>query len=193
MAWIAGFILKLFGWKVEADDIAPIKKAVLIMAPHTSNWDFVIGKLALMSRRVPIKTLIKKEAFRFPLGYVLKALGGIPVDRSNSPHTIKSITRQFEKSDHFILLITPEGTRKLTRYWKKGFYFIAQAVEVPIILGFLCYKKKIAGLGPVIFPTDDYGYDLKKIESFYLDKTARHPERFNLSPMFMKPAEDKTE
>jgi 1-acyl-sn-glycerol-3-phosphate acyltransferase len=193
MAWLAGFILKLFGWKVEADDITPIKKAVLVMAPHTSNWDFVIGRLALLSRKVPIKTLIKKEAFRFPLGYVLNALGCIPIDRSNSPRTIKSITKQFEKSDHFIILITPEGTRKLTRHWKKGFYFIAQAVEVPIILGFLCYKKKIAGLGPVIYPTDDYGYDLKKIETFYLDKTARYPKNFNLSPMYRPASDDHIE
>ncbi|HSV89149.1 MAG TPA: 1-acyl-sn-glycerol-3-phosphate acyltransferase [Bacteroidales bacterium] len=184
MAWLAGFILKLFCWKVETDDITPLKKAVLVMAPHTSNWDFVIGRLALMSRRVSIKTMIKKEAFRFPLGYLLKALGGIPVDRSNSLRTVKSITSQFEKSDRLILLITPEGTRQLNKHWKKGFYFIAQAVDVPIILGFLCYKRKVAGLGPVIYPTDDYGFDLKRIESFYLDKTARYPEKFNLSPMY---------
>lgn len=186
MSWLAGFILKVFGWKVEADNMSRIKKAVIVMAPHTSYWDFPIGRLGLLARKISIKTMIKKESFGFPLGVFLRALGGIPVDRSNSQKTVKSITDQFEKSDEFILLIAPEGTRKLNHRWKKGFYFIAQKAGVPIILGFLDYSKKIAGLGPVIFPSGDYDEDLKKIQDFYCDKVARHPENFNLSPMNRK-------
>lgn len=184
MSWFAGFILRLFGWKVEADDMSEIKKAVIIMAPHTSNWDFLIGRLGLMSRRIGIKTMIKKESFWFPLGVLLRWLGAIPVDRAHSPKTVKAITGQFEKSREFILLITPEGTRKLNKRWKKGFYFIAQTAKVPLILGYLDYSKKIAGLGPVLFPSGDYDEDLQKIEKFYSDKIARHPEKFNLSPMY---------
>jgi 1-acyl-sn-glycerol-3-phosphate acyltransferase len=186
MSWLAGFILKVFGWKVEADNMSRIKKAVIIMAPHTSYWDFPIGRLGLMSRKVSIKTMIKKESFGFPLGIFMRALGGIPVDRGNSQKTVKSITDQFAKADEFILLIAPEGTRKLNHRWKKGFYFIAQKAGVPIILGFLDYSKKIAGLGPVIFPSGDYDEDLKKIQDFYSDKVARHPEKFNLSSMYQK-------
>lgn len=184
MGWLAGFLLKVFGWKIEADDISEIKKAVIIMAPHTSNWDFPIGRFALLERRISIRTMIKKESFWFPLGVVLRWLGAIPVDRAHSPKTVKAITQQFDKNKEFILLITPEGTRKLTKRWKKGFYFIAQTANVPIILGFLDYSKKIAGLGPVIYPSGDYDEDMKKIEAFYADKVARHPEKFNLSPMY---------
>ena len=156
------------------------------MAPHTSYWDFPIGRLALLARRISIKTMIKKESFYFPLGMILRFFGGIPVDRSNSQKVVKSITDQFKQEEDFILLITPEGTRKLNKRWKKGFYFIAQTAEVPIILGFLDYSKKIAGLGPVFFPSGDYDEDLRKIEQFYMDKVARYPEQFNLSGVHRK-------
>ncbi|MEE4177701.1 MAG: 1-acyl-sn-glycerol-3-phosphate acyltransferase [Bacteroides sp.] len=191
MSWLAGFILKIFGWKIEADDIRQIKKGVIVMAPHTSYWDFPIGRLALLERRISIKTMIKKEMFSFPLGLVLRFFGGIPVDRSNSQKIVKSITDQFKKEEDFLLLIAPEGTRKLNKRWKKGFYFIAQTAGVPIILGFLDYSKKVAGLGPVIFPSGDYEEDLKKIEQFYMDKVALHPEQFNLSAMYHKESKDK--
>jgi 1-acyl-sn-glycerol-3-phosphate acyltransferase len=191
MSWLAGFILKLFGWKIEADDPFTIRKAVIIMAPHTSYWDFPIGRLALLARKISIKTMIKKESFYFPLGIVLRAFGGIPVDRTNSQKVVKSITDQFHKEDEFILLITPEGTRKFNKRWKKGFYFIAQTAEVPIIIGYLDYSKKVAGLGPVIFPSGDYEEDLKKIQEFYHDKVARHPEQFNLSAMYRKEGSEK--
>lgn len=174
----------MFGWKIEADDISHIRKAVITMAPHTSYWDFPIGRLALMARRISIKTMIKKESFYFPLGPILRWLGGIPVDRANSQRTLKSITDEFKKSEDFILLITPEGTRKLNKRWKKGFYFIAETANVPIILGFLDYSKKIAGLGPVIYPSGDYDEDLRKIQAFYAEKVAKHPAQFNLSAMY---------
>ncbi|HAJ98557.1 MAG TPA: acyltransferase [Bacteroidales bacterium] len=184
MAWIAGFLLRIFGWKVETEDIHLVKKAVLVMAPHTSNWDFIIGRLALLSRNVPVKTLMKKEMFVFPISYILKALGTIPLDRIKSPSTIKSVTSHFAKSDNLLLMITPEGTRKLNKHWKKGFYFIAQASNAPLLLGFLDYKNKVAGIGPTIVPTGNYEEDLMKIEHFYKDKTARYPEKFNLSPIY---------
>jgi 1-acyl-sn-glycerol-3-phosphate acyltransferase len=186
MSWLASFILKIFGWKVEADDMSELKKAVIIMAPHTSNWDFPIGRFALYSQKISIKTMIKKESFWFPMSIFLKWVGAIPVDRSNSQKALKSVTDAFKKADEFILLIAPEGTRSLAKRWKKGFYFIAQTAEVPIALGFLDYKKKIAGLGPVIYPSGDYDEDLKKIEAFYSDKAPRFPENFNLSEMYRK-------
>lgn len=184
MSWLAGFILKIFGWKIETDDMSQIKKAVITMAPHTSYWDFPIGRLALLNRGISVKTMIKKESFYFPLGPILRALGGIPVDRANSHRTVKSITDHFGKTDEFILLIAPEGTRKFNKRWKKGFYFIAETANVPIMLGFLDYSKKIAGLGPVIYPSGDYDEDLKKIQTFYAEKVAKIPAQFNLSPMY---------
>lgn len=181
MSWLAKLILRIFGWKVESGLPQGIRKAVVIMAPHTSNWDFVIGRLSFMTIKTKIYLMIKKESFFFPLGMILRALGGIPVDRSHSQNTVKSITQHFDKADTFFLIITPEGTRKLVRKWKKGFYFIAQNAQVPIICGYLDYKRKAGGLGPVIYPSGDYEKDFRQIEDFYRGKHARHPEKFNLT------------
>jgi 1-acyl-sn-glycerol-3-phosphate acyltransferase len=182
MRWLAKIILNLMGWKVTHPMPKGIKKAVIIMAPHTSNWDFVIGRLGFASQSIKTRILIKKESFFFPLGIVLKALGAVPVDRGMSAGTVKNITHLMEKEDTFYILITPEGTRKLVKNWKKGFYFIATQAHVPIIMGFLDYKTKSGGLGPVLYPTGNYEADLKVIEEFYKDKQPKHPQNFNLSP-----------
>ncbi len=179
---LAAFIMRLLGWRVTHGMPEGIKKAVIIMAPHTSNWDFVFGRLGFALHKVKVKIIIKKESFFFPLGIVLRYLGAIPVDRRLSASTIKKITTLMEESEEFLLLITPEGTRKLSKTWKKGFYFIAERANVPIILGFLDYRTKTGGLGPVLYPTGNYQEDLNKIEEFYADKQARYPENFNLSP-----------
>lgn len=150
------------------------------MAPHTSNWDFVVGRLAFASQGVRVHLMIKKESFFFPLGMVLRALGGIPVDRRQSQNTVKTITKHFEESDRFFLIITPEGTRKRVERWKKGFYFIAQTAEVPIALGYLDYGKKEGGIGPIIYTSGDFDKDLARIQDFYRDKQPCHPGKFNL-------------
>jgi 1-acyl-sn-glycerol-3-phosphate acyltransferase len=181
MRWLSKLLLKMMGWRVTHGMPEGISKAVIIMAPHTSNWDFVIGRLGFLSHGVKIKVLIKRESFFFPLGIILRSLGAIPIDRGISTGTIKKVTHLMDESDSFFLLITPEGTRKLVKNWKKGFYFMAQQAHVPIILGFLDYRTKGGGLGPVIYPTGDYEADLKKIEEFYKDKQAKYPENFNLS------------
>ncbi len=178
---IAGFILKLFGWNIYTRASLEIKKAVIIMAPHTSNWDFVIGRLAFFMYGISPRIIIKKEAFTPVMGPILRWLGGIPVDRSQSQNTVKKITDHFKQHDKFYLLITPEGTRKKVNKWKRGFYFIALTAEVPIFCGFLDYKKKEGGIGMVVNPSGDFEEDFKKIEDFYRGKHARHPEKFNLS------------
>lgn len=179
--WLAGFILKIFGWKVTAGVPEGIDKAVIIMAPHTSNWDFVIGRLAFASKGIRISLMIKKESFFFPLGPVLRALGGIPVDRRHSQNTVKNISRYFETREKFYLVITPEGTRKRVERWKKGFYFIAEHAQVPILLGYMDYRKKEGGIGPMITPGGDFDKDFAVIRDFYSGMHARHPEKFNLS------------
>jgi 1-acyl-sn-glycerol-3-phosphate acyltransferase len=181
MKWLAGFILKIFGWKVTSGVPEGISKAVVVMAPHTSNWDFVIGRLAFASQGVRISLMIKKESFFFPLGPILKALGGIPVDRRHSQNTVKTITKHFEESEKFFLIITPEGTRKRVDRWKKGFYFIAENAKVPILLGYLDYRKKEGGIGPTIIPGGDFDRDFARIQDFYRDKHACHPEKFSLT------------
>jgi 1-acyl-sn-glycerol-3-phosphate acyltransferase len=183
---LATWILKLMGWRITHGMPEGIPRAVVIMAPHTSNWDFVFGRLGFITRGVSPKVMIKKESFFFPLGIILKALGAIPLDRGYSTGTIKKITHMMNSADSFFLIITPEGTRKLVKNWKKGFYFIAEHANVPIICGFLDYKTKTGGLGLVVYPSGDYDADLKIIQDFYRDKQARYPENFNLSPMYQQ-------
>jgi 1-acyl-sn-glycerol-3-phosphate acyltransferase len=155
----------------------------MIVAPHTSYYDFVIGRLTFWASRVKIRVLIKAEVFVFPFGMFLKHFGGVPVTRGKKNNMVEQISDLFGKSEHMIVVITPEGTRRLTRQWKKGFYLIALEAKVPIALAFIDYGNKTGGVGPVITPTGDYKKDMEFIMNFYKDKTARHPDRFNLSPL----------
>lgn len=178
---IAKIILKLSGWKVVNVLPADCKKYVVMMAPHTSNWDFLIGWLGYMSIGVESKYLVKKEAFTFPLRRILLAMGGIPVDRKASTNIVLQVGEMFAKADNLVITITPEGTRSLSRNWKRGFYYIAEHARVPIAYGFLDYEKKIGGIGQMLTPSGDYDADLKNIEAFYSDKIAKFPENFSLS------------
>lgn len=186
MKKVSGLILKLMGWKIIVNDEFRLKKAVVIMAPHTSNMDFWIGRLAFWKLQLPVKFLIKKELFRFPLGIFLKAMGAVPVDRKNSGNIIEDIVEMFEKTDSLCFTITPEGTRKLNRHWKKGFYQIATKANVPVLLGYVDYKHKTGGIGKLLVPTGDYEADMKIINDFYKSVNARYPEYFNLSEMYRK-------
>jgi 1-acyl-sn-glycerol-3-phosphate acyltransferase len=182
----AKFILKLFGWKVVINIPPDAKKFVVMMAPHTSNWDFLIGWLGYMSIGIEAKYLIKKEAFFFPLGNFLKSMGAIPVDRQASTNIVIQVGEMFKKTDSLFITITPEGSRSLRPNWKRGFYYIAENAQVPIAFGFLDYSRKVGGIGGMLIPTGDYDADLKKIEAFYSDKGAKYPEKFNLSPQYRK-------
>ncbi len=179
-------ILRITGWKIHVEKHLTYQRCVLLMAPHTSNWDFVIGRLALWAIGVKTNFLIKKEAFFFPFGTLLKKMGGIPVDRHQSRNVVWEIALLLNKAKEMAIVITPEGTRSLRHEWKKGFYYIASIAEVPIVLGYLDYARKEAGIGGILYPTEDYKNDLVKIFDFYRNFTARHPERFNLSPMYRK-------
>lgn len=174
--------LRLTGWTIVGEMPKGLKKCVILAAPHTSNWDFVYGRLAYNVLGVPVKFLIKKESFQGPLGGLLKRLGGIPVDRGRSTNMVEQVARLFHKESELNVVITPEGTRKLAKTWKKGFYYIALKADVPIVMGFLDYAKKEAGFGPVIIPNGDFDKDYATITAFYEQKTAKFPENFNLSP-----------
>lgn len=181
MKLLAKVILKIWGWKLNGIIPPGVPKCVVIAAPHTSNIDFFIGRLAYFAIGVHLNFLIKKEVFVFPFGTILKAWGGIAVDRGKRNNMIGQVVDLFNNADSIYVLITPEGTRKLSKRWKKGFYHIAQQAKVPIALGYADYAKKEAGVGPVIYPSGDYEKDLKIIQDFYRDKTAKHPEMFNLT------------
>jgi 1-acyl-sn-glycerol-3-phosphate acyltransferase len=177
----SNFILRLFGWDTSGAIPAGIKKAIMIVAPHTSYWDFVIGRLTFWGSKVRIRVLIKKEVFVFPVGILLKKLGGLPVARGKKNNMIDEVVKLFNEAESLVVVITPEGTRRLVRQWKKGFYLIALAAKVPIALGYIDYANKKGGVGPILYPSGDYDKDMAFINDFYHDKTGKHPEKFNLS------------
>lgn len=161
---------------------AGISKAVIIAAPHTSIWDFVIGRLGLYSLGVKkVKFLIKREMFKFPVGLIIKSVGAIPIDRGKNNTTIQLVSKMFVENEKLLLLITPEGSRKYVAHWKKGFYHIAMDAKVPIVLTYVDYGRKEGGIGPVIYPSGNYEEDFKIITNFYKTKTAKYPENFNLT------------
>lgn len=192
MKLIAKIILKIWGWKLNGIIPPGVDKCVVIAAPHTSNVDFFVGRLAYFAIGVKLTFLIKKEVFVFPIGGILRAWGGIAVDRGKNNNMIDQVVELFNQTDSLYVLITPEGTRKLSNRWKKGFYLIAQRANVPIAMGYADYAKKEAGVGPVIYPSGNYEEDLKIIQDFYRHITARYPENFNLTPQKeIKPNENK--
>jgi len=180
MRLLSKFILKITGWKTFGDIPPEVTKAVFIIAPHTSNLDFFIGRMYCFMRRIPIKVMIKKESFAGPLGGLLKKAGGVPIDRSKSTSLVDQIVQMFNENDPFFFAITPEGTRKKSEKWKSGFYHIAVKANVPILLSYIDYGKKVAGIGRVFYPTGDFKKDFKEIEDFYRGRQGRHSGKFNL-------------
>ena len=135
--YLSKFALWVLGWDTTEAMPPGVRKAVITAGPHTSNWDFYIGRLAYAALGVKVKFLIKKEAFKWPLGGILKALGGIPVDRSRSNNLVDQVASMFKDVDSLFVVITPEGTRKPNPRWKKGFYYIALKADIPIALGYI--------------------------------------------------------
>ncbi|MCB9335971.1 MAG: 1-acyl-sn-glycerol-3-phosphate acyltransferase [Flavobacteriales bacterium] len=176
MSKIAAFLYKLFGWKTVGEIPKDLHKYVIIAAPHTSNWDFFFGRLYFYMKDIPVKFFIKKDWYFPPFSYLFDKMGGIPVNRSKSSNLTDEIADSIKNYDRIAILVTPEGTRKYSPNWKKGFYFIAQKANVPIVLGYLDYEKKIGGIGPVFYPTGDVDKDIETIKSFYKDKKGKFPE-----------------
>jgi len=174
---LSKFTLKFFGWKMETE-IPDIKKCIMIGAPHTSNYDFYVSMLFFLSIGMKISFLIKKEVFVFPIAGLIKKLGGIPVDRKKKNSLIEQLTELFESREKLFLLITPEGTRSRNENWKKGFYYIAKATNVPIALSYMDYKYKTLGIGPVFNASDDVEADLIKVKKYYQNINAKYPEKF---------------
>lgn len=175
-----GWVLRVSGWKATHLPPPGLDKFVLIIAPHTSMWDFVWGRLILSSMHLRVKFLIKKEIFWFPLGLLLKALGGLPVDRTHGNQMIHQVVEAYERSTKLVVVITPEGTRKRIRHWKKGFYRIAKSAGVPVAVGYLDYSTRTYGIVYNFMPSGDFEKDCESMVRFYSDKTGKHAERFEV-------------
>jgi len=164
------------GWKLEGVAPVHLKKCVIIQAPHTSNWDFVIGKMAAYVYGVNPKIFIKDTLFFFPLGWILKKLGGMPVDRKNRNNLVEEIAYEMVVQDEIMVLLTPEGTRKYNPNWKKGFYYIAKAAQVPVYPVYICYEKKEIGFTDAFPLSNDVEQDIAKLKEFYKQFKGKHPE-----------------
>jgi 1-acyl-sn-glycerol-3-phosphate acyltransferase len=171
------FTLK--GWKVGGNIPPDVHKAVVLAAPHTSNWDFVYALATFRILGLKVNYLAKKELFRFPLKYVIEGTGGIPVERSKSHNLVDAMINAFHSKDRLYLLAAAEGTRKKVTKWKSGFYHVAMGAGVPVMLGYLDYEKKVAGFGPVIHLTGDKEKDMAAIREFYRHIRGRNPEKFD--------------
>jgi 1-acyl-sn-glycerol-3-phosphate acyltransferase len=176
MGKFAIWILRVFGWKIDAHVPEGVKKCVVVMAPHTSNWDFIIGKMAFMSYGVNGRFLIKKEMFFFPFGWLLKAMGGIPVDRKGASNLTDVAARYFKENDKMFMVFTPEGTRSYSPRWKRGFYYIAQKAQVPIYIGYLDYVNKIGGFHSLFHPTGDIDADIACIKDMLRQFKGKYPQ-----------------
>lgn len=179
------FVLKIFGWRVDEGNNLDIRRCVLIMAPHTSVWDFVIGRISLWILGVKSRILIKKEFFKGPMGPLLRHMGGVSIDRGNRHNNVvQQVVQQFHDNEHFTLVVTPEGTRKYTKRWKRGFYDIAMGAGVPIVLTYIDYEKKQSGVWESFIPSGNYEQDIIEIQNHYKNIGAKYPENFNMSRMY---------
>ena len=153
------------------------RTGVLVGAPHTSNWDFVMMLLIMWRGGVTPRVLIKKELFRGPVGWLLRRLGGIPLDRANPGGVVRELVREARSGEPFLLILAAEGTRKKSDYWKSGFWRLARSARLPISLAFIDGPTRTAGFGPTFTATSDVVADMDKVREFYRDKRGIHPER----------------
>lgn len=172
--------LQLSGWKVRGDWPA-LDKAVLVAAPHTSNWDGINMLATAGFYRVKLRWMGKKSLTQGPFGWFIKWLGCVPIDRSAANDVVRTMAEAFAATPRMILAIPPEGTRSATREWKTGFYHIARAANVPLILSVLDYKTKTARLAAVVTPSGDYDADLRVIQSYYATATGKHAAKFTIT------------
>lgn len=173
LRWISLFLLKVLGWK-RAGVLPADKKYVMIAAPHTSNWDFFFGLIMNLSFKNSLYWMGKKEIFRFPFSGIMRWFGGIPVDRRRSSNLVSAVIERFNSSESLVVTIPPEGTRSMVHSWKTGFYHIARGADVPVLLAFVDYKKKVTGYGPMFRLTDNMDNDMETIKTFYAGIRGRH-------------------
>ncbi len=172
--------MRLNGWTLRGELPSQASRCVMIAAPHTSNWDLPYTLMTAFVLKLHIRWLGKASIFRFPFGGVMRWLGGIPVDRSGPHDLVSSAAASLRAAQQPMqLVVPPEGTRGRTRHWKTGFWFIAQQADVPILLAYMDYHKKEAGIGPVLVTSGDVQADLAQVKAFYAGVRGRNAEQFS--------------
>ncbi len=175
MQKICQFILYLLGWKI-INRLPDEKKYILIVAPHTSNWDLVLGLIARFAVGVKINFLAKHQIFFFPLGNLMRALGGTPVDRSKKGNKVEQAVSLFRNSDKLVLGLAPEGTRSPVTRWKEGFYYIAVQAEIPIVMIGFDYSTKEIRIQEPFWPTGDINKEFPKIIEYFRTVKGKYPK-----------------
>ena len=180
LRWLSIGFLRLTGWSVVGSLPPGAAKSVLIAAPHTSNWDLPYTLMVAFSLRLNVYWMGKSSLFKPPFGTLMRWLGGIPVDRAQNNNLVAASSAAIScAAGPLQLIVPPEGTRRNTRYWKTGFYHIAQGAGVPIVMAYLDYDKKVGGLGPVFKPTGDIDADMRVIKAFYAGVQGKNPDQFD--------------
>jgi 1-acyl-sn-glycerol-3-phosphate acyltransferase len=165
--------VRLSGWRLEGE-LPDVPKLVLIVAPHSSWWDGICALLYKVALGVDISFMAKRELFRWPLGGLLRKLGGVPIERGAAGDVVAQMAGRFRARDRLWLGIEPEGTRKAVVKWKSGFWHIARQAGVPILPGYFDYPRKVIGLGPLFTPGDDKEADIARLRAFYQPFKGKH-------------------
>lgn len=178
-SFIGKLVLKIMGWKSNYPPQYMTDKCVMIAAPHTSNWDLLFALAVFWEKQIPVRFFIKQSFTKGLHGWFFKALGGIGVDRSKHSNLVDYAVLVLEGKSKIALLVPAEGTRSRVEKWKTGFYHIAHQAKVPVALGYLDYKNKIAGVGNLINLSGNFENDMQKIQDFYSEIPAKYPELYN--------------
>lgn len=172
----AKYTLNLFGWNLVAE-LPPVQKYLMIGAHHTSNWDLPLVLLMMAALGLRLRWVGKDSLFKGPQGWVMRWLGGIPVERDARKNFVSQMVDLYNERKEIVITISPEGTRRLVNHWKTGFYHIAAGAQVPIAMGFLDYSRKTLGVGGYFYPTGDTQADLGVLQKFYADKVGKYPHQ----------------
>jgi len=173
---LARAALKLMGWELVGR-FPDLPKYVLVGAPHTTNWDFPFAMLLMFASGVRFNWIAKDSLFKGPWRRILYRLGGIPVRRDQKSNFVGQMVESFQRSSRMIIAIAPEGTRSMVNRWKTGFYYMARGAQVPIVMGFIDYRRKQVGVGPVLYPSENIEETFAHLQAFYADKTGKYPHK----------------
>jgi 1-acyl-sn-glycerol-3-phosphate acyltransferase len=173
--WLGRRMLGAIGWRIDGD-LPDLPKLVAIVAPHTSSWDFLVGVIALFALGVRVTFLGKDALFGWPLGAVMRWLGGIPVDRVNPSGIVERIIAEFNRRNRMVLALAPEGTRKKVTRWRTGFYYIAVGARVPIVPIAFDWATRTIRIGPPIVTTGRLEDDMQTMAAFYAGVRGKRPE-----------------
>jgi 1-acyl-sn-glycerol-3-phosphate acyltransferase len=180
MTTLSGYILTMFlGWKIRGE-FPDFKKSIVIFAPHTSYYDALYGKLYLNELGIKHIFLSKKELFFFPMNIAMNLFGSMPVKGVNNRNTFYQVIEMLDSSDELHIVISPEGTRAKVSHWNKGFFYMASKAQVPIVVGYIDYKKKEIGINGVLENLDNAKTTMQPISLMYKNVSAKYPDKFSL-------------